>query len=148
MNAIVGALRLDALRTNWRRSAVIALFAVAATFATYKLAIAVLFKDENRPAGEEIVAALEAYKARNKRYPEKLAALQPNYLGKIPAPAPGTNFVYGIPYDGSAAWFGYQTLRGGMNEYDSQSRAWRELEFDDSQALRMATKEFVMGPKQ
>src|SRR5689334_25381973 len=93
MNAIVGALRLDALRTNWRRSAVIALFAVAATFATYKLAIAVLFKDENRPAGEEIVAALEAYKARNKRYPEKLAALQPNYLGKIPAPAPGTNFV-------------------------------------------------------
>ena len=147
MNAIVSALRLSALRTRWRSAAGIALGAVVVTFVAYKLAVAFVFRDENRPAGEEIVAAIEAYKAGNKRYPERLAALQPKYLNKIPAPAAGTNFVYAIPSDGKAAWFGYQTLRGVFIEYDSQTRNWREMDYDDSQALRMLTKEFVMGPK-
>jgi hypothetical protein len=147
MNAIVNALQVGALRIHWRRTAVIALVAVAGSYAAYRLAIAIAFKDENRPAGEEIVAALEAYKAANKRYPERLASLQPKYLGKIPAPAPGTNFVYAIPTDGRAAWFGYQTLRGVFSEYDSQSRTWQDIDYDDSQALRQLTKEFVMGRK-
>jgi hypothetical protein len=147
MNAIVSALRLSALRTRWRSAAAMALAAVAVTFIAYKVAVGFAFRDENRPAGEEIVAAMEAYKVANKRYPERLAELQPKYIGKIPAPASGTNFVYAIPSDGKAAWFGYQTLRGVFIEYDSQSRAWREMDYDDSQALRMLTKEFVMGPK-
>lgn len=147
MHAIVTALHLSALRTRWRKAAIIAFGTIVGVFVAYKLVIAFAFRDENRPAGEEIVAAVEAYKAANKRYPEKLALLQPKYLGKIPAPAPGTNFVYAIPSDGSAAWFGYQTLRGVFSEYDSQTRTWRELDYDDSQALRMRTKEFVMGPR-
>lgn len=147
MNAIVTALRLSALRTRWRRAAIVAFATVAGVYIVYKLVTLFAFRDENRPAGEQIVAAVEAYKAANKRYPEKLALLQPRYLGKIPPPAPGTNFVYAIPSDGSAAWFGYQTLRGVFSEYDSRTRTWRELDYDDSQALRMQTKEFVMGPK-
>jgi hypothetical protein len=94
-----------------------------------------------------IVAAVEAYKVSNKRYPEKLAELQPKYLGKIPRPAPGTNFVYASSSDGAAAWFGYQTLRDVFVEYDSRTRTWQELEYDQSEALRIRTKEFVMGPK-
>jgi len=148
MNAIVSALRLSALRTRWPRTAIIAFVTLAGAYVGYKLLTAFVLVDENRPAGEEIVAAVEAYKAANKRYPENLALLQPKYVGKIPSPAPGTNFVYAIPSDGSAAWFGYQTSRGMLNEYDSQTRKWRELDFDDSHALRMPTKQFVLGPKQ
>jgi hypothetical protein len=106
-----------------------------------------VLSDENRPAGEEIVAAVEAYKAGNKRYPEKLAQLQPKYLGKIPTPAPGTNFVYATSPEGTSAWFGYQTRRDVFCEYDSGTRKWRNLEYDQSDALRMRTKEFVIGPK-
>jgi len=148
MHAIVNALRLDALRTRWPRAAVIALGTLAGVYVAYRLAMGFVFTDENRPAGEEIVAAVEAYKAANKRYPENLELLQPKYVGKIPSPAPGTNFVYAIPSDGSAAWFGYQTSRGMLSEYDSQTRKWRELDFDDSHALRMPTKQFVLGPRQ
>ena len=147
MNAIVSALRVGALRARWRAAAVVALAAVAGIYVVYKLAMVFVFRDENRPAGDEIVAAIEAYKAANKRYPDSLALLQPKYLGKIPLPAPGTNFVYAVPSDGSDAWFGYQTRRGGISEYDSQTRKWREVDYDDSEALRMPTKEFVMGPK-
>jgi len=32
-------------------------------------------------------------------------------------------------------------------EYDSGTRKWRNLEYDQSDALRMRTKEFVIGPK-
>ena len=121
--------------------------ALLALIVIYKLVVIFVLTDENRPAGEEIVAAVEAFKLGNKRYPGKLAELQPKYLGKIPRPAPGTNFVYGVSSDGTAAWFGYQRSRGGLSEYDSGTRKWRDIEYDDSDALRMRTKDFVMGPK-
>ena len=148
MNAIVNALRLSALHTKWLRAAIVALGTLAGVYVGYKVLMGFVFTDENRPAGEEIVAAMEAYKAANKRYPESLALLQPKYVGKLPSPAPGTNFVYAIPTDGSAAWFGYQTRRGMLEEYDSETRKWHELDLDDSHALRMPTKQFVLGPKQ
>ena len=147
MNVIVSALRISALRTRWRAAAVIALAAMAGIYVVYKVATLLVFRDENRPAGEAVVAAIEAYHAANKRYPERLALLQPKYLATMPQPAPGTTFVYATSSDGSAAWFGYQTVRGDLSEYDSDARKWRQLDYDDSQALRMPTKEFVMGPK-
>ena len=145
-SALATALVTD-LRTNWRRRCVLAAGVLVALIVIYKLVGTFLLADENRPAGEEIVAATEAFKRGNKRYPEKLADLQPKYLGRIPRPAPGTNFVYGVSSDGTAAWFGYQRSRGGLSEYSSDTRKWREIDFDDSDALRMGTKEFVMGPK-
>jgi hypothetical protein len=120
---------------------------LVATIVVYKLLMIFVFTDANRPAGEEIVAAVEAFKAGNKRYPEKLAQLQPKYLGKVPRPAPATNFVYGVSSDGAAAWFGYQKSNGGLSEYSSDTRKWRDIDYDESYALRMGTKEFVIGPK-
>jgi len=134
------------LRANWRKWAIVAGVGLVVLVVVYKLAV-FFVTDENRPAGEEIVAAVEAYKAGNKRYPENLAQLQPKYLGKIPRPAPGTNFVYATSPDGAAAWFGYQTRGDVFCEYDSGTRKWRNLEYDQSDALRMRTKEFVIGPK-
>ena len=145
-NALASAVVTE-LRTNWRRWSVVGAGTLVALIVTYKMVVVFVLTDENRPAGEEIVAAVEAFKLGNKRYPEKLAQLQPKYLGKIPKPAPGTNFVYAVSSDGTAAWFGYQTSRGGLSEYQSATRKWREIEYDDSEALRMTTKEFVIGPK-
>jgi hypothetical protein len=142
--ALASAL-VTGLRTNWRRASVVGAGTLVALIVIYKLVVTFVLTDENRPAGEEIVAALEAFKLGNKRYPEKLAELQPKYIGKIPRPAPGTNFVYAVSSDGRDAWFGYQTSSGGLSEYGSGTRKWRDIEYDDSDALRMRTKEFVMG---
>jgi len=147
MNAnVIASALVTELRTNWRKWAIVAGIGLIVLVVVYKLAVT-LVTDENRPAGEEIVAAVEAYKAGNKRYPEKLAQLQPKYLGTIPKPAPGTNFVYASSPDGATAWFGYQTRGDVFCEYDSGTRKWRNLEYDQSDALRMRTKEFVIGPK-
>jgi hypothetical protein len=145
-NMIASALVAE-LRTAWRKWAIVAGAGLVVLVVLYKLVMIFVLTDENRPASEEIVAAVEAYKVSNKRYPEKLAQLQPKYLGKIPKPAPGTNFVYASSPDGAAAWFGYQTLRDVFCEYDSRTRTWQNLDYDQSEALRMRTKEFVMGPK-
>jgi len=145
-NALASALVTE-LRANWRRWSVVGAGSLVGLIVAYKMVVIFVLTDVNRPAGEEIVAAVEAYKVSNKRYPEKLAQLQPKYIGKIPRPAPGTNFVYAVSSDGTAAWFGYQASSGGLSEYGSGTRKWRDIEYDDSDALRMGTKEFVMGPK-
>jgi hypothetical protein len=146
MNAFARAL-VDDLRTNWRRRSVLGAAVLVALVVVYKLVVITVLTDENRRAGEEIVAAIEAFKQQNKRYPEKLAQLQPKYLGKIPLPAPGTNFVYAASPDGTAAWFGYQTQQDTFNEYDTRTRKWQRLEYEDSEALRVQAREFVLGPK-
>ena len=145
-NALAAALAAD-LRANWRRRGVAGAGILVALIVIYKLAMAFVFTDENRQAGEEIVAAVEAFKAGNKRYPERLAELQPKYLGRIPRPAPRSNFIYAVASDGTVAWFGYQKPGGGLSEYATDARRWRDIDYDESEALRMRTKEFVMGSK-
>ena len=135
------------LRENWRLFAIVGASVVAGFLVIYALVTMVRPADQNRPVGKEIVAAVEAFKAANKRYPEHLADLQPKYLEKIPQPALGTNFVYAISPDGTSAWFGYQAPDGSFSEYGTDTRKWRDCDYDDSDALRMSTKEFVMGPK-
>jgi len=147
MNSIANALSIPALRTRWRRWAVVAGGAFVLLFVAYKVVVVFVLTDANQPAGNQIVAAVEAYKLANKRYPEKLAQLQPKFLQKIPQPAPGTNFVYAASSDGTSAWFGFQTERDTLVEYDSQTRRWQGIDYSDSEALRAQNKEFVMGPK-
>ncbi len=147
MNSIVSALGIPALGTGRRRWAVVAGGAFVLLYVLYKVVVVFVLTDANHPAGEQIVAAFEAYKLANKRYPEKLAELQPTYLPQMPQPAPGTNFVYATSSDGATAWFGYQTQRDTFVEYDSGTRKWQSLDYSASDALRMQNKEFVMGPK-
>ena len=148
MNSIVRALGIPALGKGWRRWAVVAGGAFVLLYVLYMLVVIFVLADANEPAGEKIVAAVEAYKLGNKRYPERLAQLQPKYLAKIPQPAPGTNFVYATSSDGTTAWFGYQTERDTFVEYDSRTRKWETLDYSASEALRMQDKEFVKGPKE
>src|SRR5207248_10731498 len=109
MSSIVDALGISALRTRWRQWAVIAGGSLVVLYAVYKLVVIFVLTDENQPASEEIVAAAEVYKPSNKRYPEKIAQLQPKYLPQIPQPAPGTNFVDATNSDDTAARLGYRT---------------------------------------
>ena len=120
---------------------------VVAAYVIYRGIVVFVLADENQPAGEKIVAAVETYKRANGRFPEKLAQLQPRFLAAIPQPASGTNFVYAASSDGTTCWFGYQTRRDMFNEYDSSTHKWQYLEYEDSDALKRLTKEFVMGPK-
>jgi hypothetical protein len=147
MNSIVTALGIPALRTRWRKWAVVVGGAFVLLYVLYRLVVAFVLGDANQPASEQIVAAVETYKLGNKRYPEKLSELQPKYLPKIPHPAPDTNFVYATSSDGTIAWFGYQTQRGTFIEYDSRTRKWQKLEYSASDALQAQNKEFVTGPK-
>jgi hypothetical protein len=147
MNSIVTALGIPALRTRWRKWAVVAGGAFVLLYVLYKLVVAFVLADANEPASEQIVAAVERYKLGNKRYPEKLSELQPKYLPKIPQPAPDTNFIYATSSDGTIAWFGYQTQRDTFIEYDSRTRKWQSLDYSASDALQAPNKEFVMGPK-
>ena len=148
MNSIVSALGIPELRTGWRKWAVVAGGAFVLLYVLYKLVVVFVLTDANQPPSEQIVAAVEAYKLGNKRYPEKLAQLQPKYLPKIPQPAAGTNFVYATSSDGMTAWFGYQTQRDTFVEYDSRTRKWENLDYSASDALQVQDKEFVMGPKE
>jgi hypothetical protein len=140
-------MNLRGLPTGWRRRAAIAGIVVVAALVIYRFVVPRVLADENRPAGEAIVTAAEAYKRANGRFPEKLAQMQPRFLAAIPQPVSGTNFVYAASSDGTTCWFGYQTHRDMFNEYDSRTRKWQYLEYEDSDALRMLGKEFVMGPK-
>src|SRR5207245_205293 len=84
------------LRTGWRKWAVVAGGAFVLLYVLYKLVVIFVLTDVNQPASEQIVTAVEKYKLANKRYPEKLAQLQPKYLPKIPQPAPGTTFLHDV----------------------------------------------------
>ena len=143
--AIVAKLR-DLWNLNWRMVAAVAVLVVAVVL-LYRSITASFFGEENAAAGNAIVGALEAFKRGNGRYPEKLALLTPKPLAEIPQPAPDTNFVYAVSSDGKECWFGYQSRRGTLNEYDCSTHKWAYRDYEDSDALRFPRKEFVRGPK-
>src|SRR5258706_7035051 len=97
-NALASALVTE-LRTAWRKWAIVAGAGLVVLVVLYKLVMIFVLTDENRPGGEEIVAAVEAYKVSNNRFPEKLAQHQPKYLQKIPKPTPGHDVAYPTPPD-------------------------------------------------
>ena len=139
--------RVDAWREMpaWRKAVVIAAGAGIAAYLAWKLVVTVVLPDENRPASDRIVAAVETFKAATGKYPEKLAELEPKFFKTLPRPVPDTNFVYAVAPDGKSFWFGYQTARDNLAEYDSRARKWEEVEYEDSYVLRQRAKEFVKG---
>jgi hypothetical protein len=127
---------------GWRK-ALVALAAVAIVGYVGARATAYVSEDENRPAAEKIVTALETFRAAYGQAPEKLAELQPKFFAKLPRPAPDTHFVYSRTPDGKTFFFGYQTARESLAEYDSRARKWEYVDYEDSFVLRQRNKEFV-----
>ena len=148
LNAILAKVR-DPRNLSWKTAAIAAavVVAVVVLYRATSGKVTLLFSEENAVAGNTIVGALEAFKRSAGRYPEKLALLSPTYIKEIPQPVPDTNFIYAVASDGKECWFGYQVYRGVLNEYECATHKWFYREYDDSDALRNARKEFVMGPK-
>jgi uncharacterized RDD family membrane protein YckC len=87
-----------------------------------------------------VVAALDAYKQKNGRYPESLAALHPQYLAALPKLE-----ISALNYSTSAAgdncWIAIVFwMRAGFlpsddaNEYECASRRWKLADFNDLKA--------------
>jgi hypothetical protein len=130
----------------WRKWLMIAAAAAVGVYLSWRGTVTYVLPEENQPAGEKIVAALEAHKRATGKFPPKLGELEPKFLAKLPRPVPDTNFVYAATSDGSGFWFGYQTNRDNLAEYDSRTRKWEYVEYEDSYVLRQRGKEFVKGP--
>jgi hypothetical protein len=127
---------------RWRK-ALVAVGAIAIAAYVGGRVVAYVSEDANRPAAEKIVTALEAFRAANGTAPEKLGELQPKFFAKLPRPVPDTHFVYSRTPDGKTFFFGYQTTRENLAEYDSRARKWEYVDYEDSFVLRQRNKEFV-----
>jgi hypothetical protein len=127
---------------GWRKGLVVVGALGVAGYVAWRL-VAFASADENQPAAEKMVTALETFRAANGKAPERLEELQPKFFAKLPRPAPETNFVYAAAPDGKTFWFGYQTSRDNLAEYDSRARKWEYVEYDDSFVLRQRNKQFV-----
>jgi hypothetical protein len=120
-NMIASALVAE-LRTAWRKWAIVAGAGLVVLVVLYKLVMIFVLTDENRPASEENRRGGRGVQGGQQALSREARPAPAQYLAKIPKPAPGTNFVYASSPDGAAAWFGYQTLRDGLSEYDSSTR--------------------------
>jgi hypothetical protein len=88
--------------------------------------------DDLEAAGKQIVVAVEAFNAKNGRYPMSLDELVPKYLPELPKA--GKYFVidYAVSPDGKQCWVAYQVHRDRIEEYDCRKRGWENMEFMDS----------------
>lgn len=80
--------------------------------------------------GEALVAALQAYRAREGRYPEKLEALVPRDIAAIPAMASpaGSNRRFYYRLSGEQFHLMYVTGFRMGKEFDSGTGKWTELD--------------------
>ena len=89
--------------------------------------------DDLEATGKSLVVAVEAFNAKNGRYPPSLDELVPQYLPELPKA--GKYFVidYAVEPDGKQCWVGYQVHRDRIMEYDCRKRDWQNFEIEDSQ---------------
>jgi hypothetical protein len=85
--------------------------------------------DESKRRGNDIIAALEAYKKEQSAYPERLDMLVPKYLPKIEPPVVGGPVWHYETWDHYAQfdiWFGNIDVRVSepVYKYSSESRIW------------------------
>jgi uncharacterized RDD family membrane protein YckC len=87
-----------------------------------------------------VVAALDAYKQKNGRYPESLRQLHPQYLGTLPN-LESSVLNYSSSPAGDQCWLAIvYWMRAGFlpsddaNEYDCASRKWHLVDFNELKA--------------
>lgn len=104
-------------------------------FAIYFSAVMLVFglramnSDIARGRAGEIISAVEAYKLRNGRYPERLDQLVPEFLAAIPARAKLTMTDRGYSYlsGGGSHSLSYVSFPPfGRRSYDFEGKVWHE----------------------
>ena len=83
---------------------------------------------EGQERAEELIKALEQYKADTGMYPTELDALVPNYLTAIPQPARGAQYEYELLSNGAEFTISFDvgiSIDGDYCEYISKTRIWQ-----------------------
>ena len=108
--------------------------------------LAMEINDHNMAEALPVVAALDAYKQKNGRYPDSLALLHPRFLGRLPQLAPGNALHYAASPAGDQCWLAivYWHEAGFLpsdraNEYECASRSWTNVDYDDLHAKNGAS---------
>jgi hypothetical protein len=99
--------------------------------------------EENAPAAESIVSAMEAYRKENGRCPATLEDMQPKFLASIPKSVNPFVIVYAASVDGKQCWVAYQVHRDNFEEYDSAVGKWQLMEYEETRALREERKQIL-----
>ncbi len=83
---------------------------------------------EGQERANELIKALEQYKADTGSYPSELEVLVPNYLSAIPQPARGAQYEYELLSNGDEFTISFDvgiSMDGDYCEYISTTRIWQ-----------------------
>lgn len=89
------------------------------------------YNTEDQPKAELIIAALEAYRSSNGRYPPKLDALTPQFMPQLPVPRRHGIIEYIVDESGKKCWVAYNTHRDYVQEYDCITHDWQVLDYGE-----------------
>ena len=97
--------------------------------------------EHNMRQAVPVVAALDAYRAKNGRYPERLEGLTPAYLQAMPRLAGKSALRFAATPAGDGCWLAIvYWMEAGLlphdriNEYDCRTREWRNLDYNEMHA--------------
>ena len=121
------------------------MIAVTGTAWLLRACYGVFVNEEDQPAADRIVAALQAYKYATGRYPATLDALVPQYLPALPTPRRFGRIGYAPLDDGRRCFVGYFTHRDYLNEYDCSSKSWESVEYNDSRLVKAKPAQWLLG---
>ena len=84
--------------------------------------------EEGQERANELIKALEQYKADTGRYPSELGVLIPTYLSAIPQPARGAQYEYVLLSNEDEFTISFDvgiSMDGDYCEYISKTRIWQ-----------------------
>ena len=84
--------------------------------------------EEGQERANELIKALEQYKADTGSYPSELEVLIPNYLSAIPQPARRAQYEYELLSNGDEFTISFDvgiSMDGDYCEYISKTRIWQ-----------------------
>jgi hypothetical protein len=105
-----------------------------------------VYNQEDQPKAELIIAALDAYRARNGRYPPSLDALAPQFMPQLPVPRQYGIIDYVVDEPGEKCWVAYNTHRDYVKEYDCRTREWLVFDYADREKRPGMVRQVLKGP--
>ena len=92
-----------------------------------------------REAAAQIASALQSYRERNGRFPQKVEELVPQFMPAMPRIEHW--LVYAAEPDGSQCWIVDQVIWDSMDEYDCAERRWRGTDVSQSRAWQHSNRQ-------
>jgi len=103
--------------------------------------LAAEINEQNMQQALPVVEALEAYRQKNGRYPDRLEALTPGYLANAPQLAERSALSFAATPAGDGCWLAIVYWRHAgflpsddVHEYDCRTREWTTLDYNEMHA--------------